>query len=128
MEEQRVIRLGVLNQPVHGSKNVGFGRLTHGVLLVISQQNHILTGIPKVLVQVIRHVFDIVYATPQLALLAEVVDSNHQRLSLARAARILETVALRCAMTEGDGVAGRGSRTATLTVTLVYWLVIKLWS
>jgi hypothetical protein len=70
---------------VHSPKNVGLRRLAHGVLLVISQKNHILTGIAKVLVQIGRHVFDVVDTSAQLALLTKVVDSNQKRLSFARA-------------------------------------------
>ena len=86
MEEQRVIGLSVLDQPVHGPKNVGLSRLAHGILLIISQKNHVLTGITKVLVQIGGHVLDIVDTSAQLALLTKVIDSNQKRLSLARAA------------------------------------------
>jgi hypothetical protein len=86
MEEQRVVGLSILDQPVHSSKNVDLCRLAHGVLLVIGQKYHILTGIAKVLVQICRHVLDVVDASAKLALLAKVVDSNQQRLSFARAA------------------------------------------
>ena len=35
VKEERIIRSGILDQPMHGSQDVLFGGLTHGVLLVI---------------------------------------------------------------------------------------------
>lgn len=115
MEEEGVIGLGVLNKPVHSTQDVGLGRLAHWVLLVIGQNNHVLTGITKGLVQVGRHVLDVVDTPAQLTLLTEIIDTNQQRLSLASASGVLESVILRSAVTEGDGVARRGWGT-TLSV------------
>lgn len=52
MEEERIIRLCILDQPVHSTKNVSLRRLAHRVLLVIGQENHVFTGVSEVLVQV----------------------------------------------------------------------------
>lgn len=116
MEEKRIIRLSILDEPVHGTKNVCLCRLAHRVLLIIREKNHIFTGISKVLVEVCRHVLNIIDTSSQLALLTEIVNSNQQCLSLSRTTRVLEVVTLRGAMTERDRSRGR-SRWAT-TATL----------
>jgi hypothetical protein len=69
MEEKRVIGVCVLDQPVHGSKDVLLGWLAHCILLVVCQDDHILARIAKVLVQVCAHVFDIVDTSSKLAAL-----------------------------------------------------------
>lgn len=93
---------------MHSPENVRLGRLAHGVLLVIGQEDHVLASVTKVLVQVCRHILDVVDTSTQLTLLAEIVDSNEQRLSLACATRVLEVIALRGTVAEGDWVTGRG--------------------
>lgn len=86
MEEQRIVWLGILDEPVHGPEDIDLGRLAHGVLLIIGQKNHILASIAEVLIQISRHILNVIDTPAQLTLLAEVVDTNHERLSLARAA------------------------------------------
>ena len=113
VEEERVVRLVVLDQPMHSAEDVGLGRLAHGVLLVVGQKHHVFTGITKVLIQIGRHVLHIVDAPAQLALLVEIVDSDQKRLPLSGARGILEVVALGRAMSERDG-GGRGRRRATV--------------
>lgn len=60
VEEQRVIRPGVLNEPMHCSQDILFRRLTHRVLLVVRQDHHVLSLITKVAVQISRHVLNII--------------------------------------------------------------------
>jgi hypothetical protein len=103
---------------VHGAENVSLCRLAHGVLLVIREEDHIFTGVSEVLVKVCGHVLDIINASSQLALLAEVVNSNQQCLSLAGTARVLEAIALRGTMSECHRITGRSSWAATSTSTL----------
>lgn len=83
MEKQRIVWLCILHQPVHRSQDVLLRRLTHWILLVIGENHHILTSIPEVLVQVGRHVLDIVDASSQLPSLTKVVDSNQKSLPSA---------------------------------------------
>lgn len=90
MEEERVIRPRVLDQPVHRLENVGLGRLAHGIMLVVGQEHHVLALIPKVTVQIRAHVLDIVYAAAQLTPLTKVVDTNEQRFPSTVACRVLE--------------------------------------
>jgi hypothetical protein len=83
MKKQRIIRLRILDQPMHRPQNISFRRLTHGILLIIRKKNHILTGITKGLVQVRRHVLNIIDTSTQLALLTKVVDADQERFSFA---------------------------------------------
>lgn len=82
MEEERVISSGILDQPVHGTQDISFCRLAHGVLLVVSEQNHVLSGVPVALAQVVGHVLDVVDAAAQLAPLVKVVDTDQQSFPL----------------------------------------------
>ena len=108
MEEQRVIRLCILDQPVHRTQNVGLGRLAHRILLVIGEYHHVLPTVAKSLDQILRHVLHIVDTAAQLSFLSKVVNSNQQRLALAGTFRILEAIPLGRAGAEGDCAAWRG--------------------
>jgi hypothetical protein len=101
MKKQRIIRPRILNQPMHRAQYIRLGRLTHRVLLIVCQNDHILTLVPEVLVQVGRHVLDVVDAAAQLALLVEVVDADEQGLATAGAERVLEGVVAGRAVAEG---------------------------
>lgn len=61
---------------MHGPQNVPFFRKRHFVLLVVRQDHHIFPGVAEVLVQIGRHVLDVVDASSQLAFLAKVVDPD----------------------------------------------------
>lgn len=100
MEEQRIVGLRILHQPMHRTKNIRLGRLAHGVLLIIRQNNHVLARIPEVLVQVCGHVLHVIDATAKLTLLVEIIDSNQQSLSLTSTSRVLEVVSLRRTVSE----------------------------
>lgn len=76
VEEERVIGSGVLNKPVHGAQNVLLGGLTHGVLLVVCQGDHVLALVAESLHEVVGHVFYIVDTASELTLLSKVVDTN----------------------------------------------------
>lgn len=100
MEKQRVIGLGALDEPVHGTQDVVSGGLTDRVLLVVGQDNHILPLVAVSFSQEGRDVLNIVQAAAQLAVLTEVVDANEQRLSLAGTSRVLEAIAFRGTVAE----------------------------
>jgi hypothetical protein len=110
VEKQRVVGLGVLDEPVHGAQDVGLGRLAHGVLLVVGQDDHVLALVAKVRVQVAAHVLDVVDAAAQLALLAEVVDADQQGFPAAGAVGVLEGVISRRTMAEVLGMRRRWRR------------------
>jgi hypothetical protein len=50
MEEEGVVGLGVLDQPVHGPDDIILGGDAHGVALVVGKDDHILAVIPEALV------------------------------------------------------------------------------
>lgn len=76
MEKERVIRLRILDKPVHSTKDIRLSRLAHRILLVIGKDDHVLPSIAKALVQIGRHILNIIYTATQLALLSKVVDSD----------------------------------------------------
>lgn len=119
MEKERVIGLGVLDQPVHGAQNVLFGRLAHRVLLVICQGDHIFALVAEGLHQVVGHVLNIVDATPELTLLAKVIDTDQKRLALTGTVGILKRVAIGGAVAEGLHAGGRRWRGALTKVVLL---------
>lgn len=53
VEEERVVGLSVLNEPVHGAQDVLLSRLAHGILLVVGQSDHVLALVTKGLHQVV---------------------------------------------------------------------------
>ena len=121
MEKQRVVGLGVLDEPVHGAQDIGLGRLAHGVLLVVGPDHHVLALVAQVLGRVAAHVLDVVDAAAQLALLAKVVDADEQGFPAAGAVGVLKGVAARGALAEGLGLGGRrrGSAVVSLDVSIV---------
>ena len=100
MEKQRVIRLGVFYQPMHCTQDVRLRRLTHGVLLIVGQDDHVLTLVAKMSVEICRHILHIVDTAPQLSPLTKVVDADKKSLSPAIASRVLERVATGRAVAE----------------------------
>ena len=109
MEEEGVIRLRIFDQPVHRTEDIRLGWLAHGVLLVVGQEDHVFAGISKILIQIRRHVLNVVDTAAQLTLLPKIVDTNQQRLPLTRTPRVLEAIALRSAISERDRGSRRGS-------------------
>lgn len=80
MNKKRVVRLRFMHQPLHGPNNIRLGRHTLRVLLIISQNHHVLSAIALALVQERRHVRDIIDTPLQLVRLAKVVDPDQESL------------------------------------------------
>lgn len=85
---------------MHRSKYVLLCRLAHGILLIIGQDDHVLTRIAEIAIEVGRHVLHIVDASSQLPPLTEVIDTNQQSLPSSGTIGVLEVVSLRCAIAE----------------------------
>ena len=85
---------------MHRPQNVRLRRLTHRILLVVRQDDHVLALVTEVLVQVRRHVLDVVDATSELAALVEVVDADEEGFATTGAERVLESVAAGSAVAE----------------------------
>jgi len=49
MEEERIVRPRILDQPMHSPENVLLRRLTHRVLLIIRKDDHIFPFVAEVL-------------------------------------------------------------------------------
>ena len=115
VEEQRVIRSGILDQPVHSTENVLFRRLAHWVLLIVGEKNHILSGVPKVRVEISRHVLDIVDTASKLTSLTEVVYANEKRFASTCAVGVLEAIPLRSTTAKTLHALGRRRRSIVVS-------------
>jgi hypothetical protein len=96
---------------MHGTQDVLFRRLAHGILLIVRQDNHVLAFVAEVLDQVARHVLHIVDASAKLPSLAEVIDANQQRFPTSGTVTILKRISLGSSMAEAlwsDRRRGRG--------------------
>lgn len=100
VEKQRVVWSGVLDEPVHRSEHVLLCRLTHWVLLVVCQDDHVIPLIVELGMKICGHVLDVVDATPELTFLTKIVDTNQERLSSTCAVGILKGVAAWSSVTE----------------------------
>jgi hypothetical protein len=91
---------------VHRADHVRLGRLAHRVLLVISQADHVFSCVSVVILEVSGQVLDIVDAASKLSFLTKVVDTDKKCFAAPCTRRILESVALRCAVAESLGSLG----------------------
>lgn len=110
MEEEGVVGLGILDQPMHRAQDVCLGRLAHGILLIIGQDDHVLPRVAEVAIEVSRHVLDVIDAASKLPSLTEVVDTNQKGFAPSRAIGVLKAVTLRGAVAEGLHGLGRWRR------------------
>lgn len=85
---------------MHGSEEILFCRLAHGILLVVGQDDHVFSFVAKVLGEVARHVPHVIDTTPQLSSLAKIVYTDEKRFSPATAVAVPERIVLRSAMSE----------------------------
>lgn len=76
VEEERVVGLSALHQPLHGAYDVGLCGLLHGVGCVVGQDDHVLHLVVVSLDQKGRQIPHVVDAAAQLILLPDVVDSH----------------------------------------------------
>lgn len=70
------MRLGILDQPLHGTNDILLGRDTQGIVLVICKDDHVLAAVAVLLVQEDGHVGDIVDAAVQGIWLSKVIDAD----------------------------------------------------
>lgn len=87
---------------MHCSEEILLGGLTHGVLLIIGENDHIFPFIPELLIEICRHVFHVVDASSQLTALPKVVDTNEKCFPATCTVGVLEAVALRGAVTKSN--------------------------
>lgn len=84
MEQESIIWLSILYQPVHSTQDVLHRRLTRGVLMTVCEDDHILPPVSVDLVQEFKHVFHVVNASGQLSFAPEVVYPNQEGFSAPR--------------------------------------------
>ena len=106
---------------MHRPQDVRLCWLTHRILLVVGEDDHVLAPVVEVLVQVRRQILDVVDAALELAALAKVVDADEQCLPLAGAVGVLERVFAGGAVAEllrgrGWGVRSVGAHVGAATV------------
>ena len=118
VEEERIVRFCIFHQPVHSAQDVRFRGLTHRVLLVVGQDDHVFSGIAKVAIEVCGHVLDVVDAASELTSLAKVVDANKKCLASTGAIRVLKGIALGSAVAEALHRLRRWSRRMATLHTL----------
>jgi hypothetical protein len=99
---------------VHGTEDVLLSRLAHGVLLVICEDDHVLSSVAEVLNKVGSHVANIVDTPAQLTALTEVVDADQQALAAACTVGVAVRVALRRPVAKVLGPRWGGWRTSTV--------------
>ena len=85
---------------MHGAQDILLGGLTHRVLLIIGQDNHVLPRVAEVTVEICGHVFDVVDAASKLAPLTKIVDADQEGFAPPCAIGVLEAVALRGTVAE----------------------------
>lgn len=107
---------------MHCSQDVRFGGLTHGVLLVVGQGNHVLPLVSEEFVQIGAHVLYIVYAPTKLTSLPKVVDAYEKCFSPAVASRVLEGVSCRRAVAKS--LHSLGWRRRGIVVSVCVWIAI----
>lgn len=92
MEEERIVRLRIMNQPMHCPNDVCLCGLAQWIGLVVCQDNHVLSPIPIALVQEGRHRCNIIDATFQLVRLTDIIDTDKEGSPTACTRRILEPI------------------------------------
>lgn len=110
MEEERVVWLCILDQPMHRAQDVCLGRLAHGILLIIGQDDHVLPRVAEVAIEVCRHILDVIDTASELPPLTKVVDADQKSFAPSRAIGVLKAVTLRGAVAEGLHGLGRRRR------------------
>jgi len=89
VEEERIVGLRVLDQPMHCPNDVCLCGLAQRIGLVVGQDHHVLSPISVTLIQEGRHLRNIIDATPQLVRLSNVVNTDEKGFPTARTRRIL---------------------------------------
>lgn len=110
MDEEGVVRLSILDQPLHGSQDIILRGNTKRVFLIVRQNDHVLPSIATSLVEVSGHVGDIVDASPELIGLPDIVDSDQQRFPSTGTGGILEAIIRGRAPAKGLCLLGRPGR------------------
>jgi hypothetical protein len=119
VKEESVIGLGVLDKPAKSADDVFASGNHDRILLVISQDDHVLSLVAIALHQEGRDVVYVVDTSTQLALLTKVVDADEKRLATTGTFGVLESIAFRGTVAELLGnIGGRWSGSSVLGVVV----------
>ena len=110
---------------MHSSQDILLGWLTHRILLIIGQDDHVLSRVAKVAIEIGRHVLDIIDTSPQLTSLSKVVDTDKQRLSTPCAIRVRKAVPLRS--TRAEMVHALRRRRRSVRIPLIVCIRVHSW-
>lgn len=94
MQEERIVGLRPIDQPIHGAQDVLLGGLQHRIRLVVREDDHVLPLVVVALHQEVGHVLGIVDAAPERRARPDVVDADEQRLALSGTVTVLECIPL----------------------------------
>lgn len=100
VNEEGVVRLSITNKPLHCAENVCLCGNTHGVALVIGENDHVLSAITKSLMQESGHIGDIVDAALERIRLPKIVNADQQRPAATGTSGVLELVIGWCPVAE----------------------------
>lgn len=103
---------------MHGAEDILFGRLTHRVVLVIGQNDHVFALIAEMLCQIRRHIPYVVDAASQLSALTKVVDAHKQSFPPSGTGTILEGIILRSTVAKRLRASGRRWRCVLVAVAV----------
>lgn len=107
MNEKRIVPLRILDQPLHRSQDIGFCWDTHGVLLVVGQDDHVFSPVAVSFMEEGRHVGHIVDTAAEGVRLPGIVNPNQQGLPSARTSGVLEAIVGRSSLAELLRLHGR---------------------
>ena len=83
VEEQVVIGLSAFNQPIHGASDIGSRWVSHGVLLVVSENDHVVPLETVTLVHELGHVADVIDTSFKFVGCSKVVYTDQQCLDVS---------------------------------------------
>lgn len=106
VKEESIIGLSVRHKPTHSPNDVLSGRNHDWILLIIGQQNHVLSLVAIALYQESRNIVYVVDTSSQLAFLVKVVDADEKCLATTSTSGVLESIAFGGSMTELLGHRG----------------------
>jgi hypothetical protein len=76
MEEETIMRLSVLHQPLHPTEYIVFGRLRTRIWIIVREDDHVVEGESIEAIHEHGYISGIVDTPPQLYPLADIIDAN----------------------------------------------------
>lgn len=76
MEEETIMRLSVLHQPLHRTEYIVFSRLRKRIWIIVREDDHVVEGKAVEAIHEHGYISGIVDTSPQLYPLADIIDPN----------------------------------------------------